>query len=97
MRIIMLSPQTETDLNKATLRFQRANSLYQAAKETVALAEERMVTCSKEEMPEFDSAWQEMMNHATLRVSDDITFYCEVFQEISISITISTVWKCNLQ
>ena len=36
-----------------------------AAKETIALAEERLL---EEDSRQFDSAWQEMLNHATNRV-----------------------------
>ena len=60
--------QAESELQRATVKFQRANSLYKAAKETVALAEEGKTTAQGEEDVEFDSAWQEMMNHATMRV-----------------------------
>ena len=62
--------QAEIELQKATVKFQRTNSLYKAAKETVSLAEQRMneKTSDDANKPEFDSAWQEMMNYATLRV-----------------------------
>ena len=70
LSVINTFTQTEVELQKATVKFQRANSLYKAAKETVSLAEERMneKTSDDASKPEFDSAWQEMMNHATLRV-----------------------------
>ena len=42
-------------------------ALHQAAKETIALAEERFVN-SRHENWQFDSAWQEMLNHATMKV-----------------------------
>lgn len=42
-------------------------ALHQAAKETIALAEERFVN-SRHEHWQFDSAWQEMLNHATIKV-----------------------------
>lgn len=42
-------------------------ALHQAAKETIALAEERFVN-SRSENWQFDSAWQEMLNHATMKV-----------------------------
>ena len=47
--------------------------IHAAAKETVALAEERFMTNSHN-WP-FDNAWQEMLNHATNKVSafiDDV-------------------------
>lgn len=40
--------------------------IHAAAKETVALAEERFMSNSHEW--QFDNAWQEMLNHATLKV-----------------------------
>ena len=56
--------------------------MYRAAKETVALAEERMTNPSEDDRPEFDSAWQEMMNHATMRVRNILYlgFSKEVYQ-----------------
>lgn len=65
-----LRDQVEIELQKSTLSFQKANSLYRAARETVSLAEQRLLekTPQDEERPGFDSAWQEMMNQATQRV-----------------------------
>lgn len=40
--------------------------MLRAAKETIALAEQRLL---EEDTRQFDSAWQEMLNHATQRVS----------------------------
>jgi SH3 domain-binding protein 5 (SH3BP5) len=40
--------------------------IHDAAKETIALAEQRFLSNSKEW--EFDNAWQEMLNHATIKV-----------------------------
>lgn len=42
--------------------------MHAAAKETVALAEQRFMSKSHEW--QFDNAWQEMLNHATLKVMD---------------------------
>lgn len=42
--------------------------MHAAAKETVALAEQRFMSNSHEW--QFDNAWQEMLNHATLKVMD---------------------------
>lgn len=42
------------------------SEIHAAAKETVALAEERFMSNSHEW--QFDNAWQEMLNHATLKV-----------------------------
>lgn len=40
--------------------------IHAAAKETVALAEQRFMS-NKDEW-QFDNAWQEMLNHATIKV-----------------------------
>ncbi|XP_065341852.1 SH3 domain-binding protein 5-like isoform X2 [Cloeon dipterum] len=50
----------------AAVRFERANSAHAAAKEMVFLAEEGL----KPEGRTFDHAWQEMLNHATMRVNE---------------------------
>ncbi|XP_031640515.1 SH3 domain-binding protein 5 homolog [Contarinia nasturtii] len=52
----------------AAAEFRRANEIHAAAKETVALAEERFMTNSHN-WP-FDNAWQEMLNHATNKVAE---------------------------
>lgn len=41
--------------------------IHAAAKETVALAEQRFIS-NKHEW-QFDNAWQEMLNHATIKVN----------------------------
>ncbi|CAL7949346.1 unnamed protein product [Xylocopa violacea] len=48
--------------------FQRASEIHAAAKETVALAESRFKAHQHEW--NFDQAWQDMLNHATLKVMD---------------------------
>ncbi|RZF38104.1 hypothetical protein LSTR_LSTR006503 [Laodelphax striatellus] len=53
----------ETQL--AAVKYERANSAHAAAKEMVYLAEEGLCT----EGRTFDHAWQEMLNHATMRSS----------------------------
>ncbi|KAK2836299.1 hypothetical protein Q7C36_014168 [Tachysurus vachellii] len=59
--------QAQVEAQKATQEFQRAIEILRAAKETIALAEERLL---EEESRQFDSAWQEMLNHATQRVME---------------------------
>nr|XP_019946387.1 PREDICTED: SH3 domain-binding protein 5-like [Paralichthys olivaceus] len=59
--------QAQVKAQKATQEFQRAVEILRAAKETIALAEERLL---EEESRQFDSAWQEMLNHATQRVME---------------------------
>lgn len=59
--------QAQVEAQKATQEFQRAVEILRAAKETIALAEERLL---EEDTRQFDSAWQEMLNHATQRVME---------------------------
>lgn len=62
----LLSAQAQIEAQKATQEFQRSVEILRAAKETIALAEERLL---EEDSRQFDSAWQEMLNHATQRVN----------------------------
>ncbi|XP_013417874.1 SH3 domain-binding protein 5-like [Lingula anatina] len=62
--------QAQEETHRAAREFQRANSLYKAAKETIQLAEQRLLDADPSEKREFDSAWQEMLNHATMRVME---------------------------
>ncbi|KAF3827123.1 hypothetical protein GH733_002609 [Mirounga leonina] len=55
----------QLEAQKATQDFQRATEVLRAAKETISLAEQRLLEDDKRQ---FDSAWQEMLNHATQRV-----------------------------
>ncbi|CAB1350618.1 unnamed protein product, partial [Coregonus sp. 'balchen'] len=57
----------QLEAQRATGEFQRAVEILRAAKETIALAEERLL---EEDSRQFDSAWQEMLNHATNRVME---------------------------
>ncbi|XP_036827286.1 SH3 domain-binding protein 5-like isoform X1 [Oncorhynchus mykiss] len=59
--------QAQLEAQRATGEFQRAVEILGAAKETIALAEERLL---EEDSRQFDSAWQEMLNHATNRVME---------------------------
>lgn len=61
----LLSQQAQLEAQKATQDFQRATEVLRAAKETISLAEQRLLEDDKRQ---FDSAWQEMLNHATQRV-----------------------------
>lgn len=58
--------QAQLEAQGATQDFQRSTEVLRAAKETISLAEQRLL---EEEHRHFDSAWQEMLNHATQRVS----------------------------
>lgn len=59
--------QARLEAQKATQDFQRATEVLRAAKETISLAEQRLLEDDKRQ---FDSAWQEMLNHATQRVME---------------------------
>lgn len=58
----------QKECQKAAVAFQRSNEIHAAAKETVALAEQRFM--SNQHEWQFDNAWQEMLNHATMKVMD---------------------------
>lgn len=63
--ITLCAIQAQLEAQKATQDFQRATEVLRAAKETISLAEQRLL---EEDDRQFDSAWQEMLNHATQRV-----------------------------
>lgn len=58
----------QLECQAAAISYQRASEIHAAAKETVALAEQRFMSNSHEW--QFDNAWQEMLNHATIKVMD---------------------------
>ena len=60
--------RAQAECQKAAVQFQRAAGVHAAAKETISLAEERFLDNSGEW--QFDNAWQEMLNHATIKVMD---------------------------
>ncbi|XP_068083689.1 uro-adherence factor A isoform X2 [Anabrus simplex] len=62
----MRAKEALQETQQAAVRFERANSAHAAAKEMVYLAEEGLST----EGRTFDHAWQEMLNHATMRVNE---------------------------
>ncbi|MGH0125942.1 UNVERIFIED_CONTAM: hypothetical protein FKN15_025162 [Acipenser sinensis] len=62
-----VAQQAQLEAQKATQDFQRATEVLRAAKETIALAEQRLL---EDDQRQFDSAWQEMLNHATQRVME---------------------------
>ncbi|XP_038596362.1 SH3 domain-binding protein 5 [Tachyglossus aculeatus] len=62
-----IARQAQLEAQKATQDFQRATEVLRAAKETISLAEQRLLEDDKRQ---FDSAWQEMLNHATQRVME---------------------------
>ncbi|XP_063925692.1 SH3 domain-binding protein 5 homolog [Zophobas morio] len=63
-----IAKKAQQECQKAAVQFQRANEIHAAAKETVALAEQRFL--SNQHEWQFDNAWQEMLNHATIKVME---------------------------
>ncbi|XP_018320351.1 SH3 domain-binding protein 5 homolog [Agrilus planipennis] len=63
-----VAKKAQQECQKAAIAFQRANEIHAAAKETVALAEQRFMSNRHEW--QFDNAWQEMLNHATIKVME---------------------------
>ena len=70
MEYVLLWLQAQAEAQKAAVCFQRANSVYQVAKEMVQLAEERNFP-EDGDRRQIDAAWQEMLNHATIKVKSD--------------------------
>jgi len=60
--------QAQLEAQKSAAKFQHANGLYRAAKETVALAEESLLNSDDGGRILLDTAWQDMLNHATAKV-----------------------------
>ncbi|CAG5120550.1 unnamed protein product [Candidula unifasciata] len=58
--------EAHLESQKAVLRFERSRRMHEAAREMVQLAEEGY----KRREKDLDPTWQEMLNHATLKVND---------------------------
>lgn len=56
--------QAHSEAQKVAIRFERACSMHEAAKEMVQLAEQGYMKGEAS----TDPAWQEMLNHATMKV-----------------------------
>ncbi|XP_059172775.1 SH3 domain-binding protein 5-like [Physella acuta] len=59
--------QAQCEALRSARKFQSANSVYLAAKETISLAELRLMD---DKTVSLSKAWQEMLNHAVLRVME---------------------------
>ncbi|KAI7801139.1 SH3-binding domain protein 5-like [Triplophysa rosa] len=59
------SSQAQQETQKAALRFERAASMHLAAREMVHVAEQGLTAVKT-----LDPTWQEMLNHATLKVNE---------------------------
>jgi exonuclease VII small subunit len=59
--------QAQSETQKAAQEYQRSVEVYRVAKETLSLAEGKLLKADKRA---FDAAWQEYVNHATMKVRD---------------------------
>ncbi|RXG68106.1 SH3 domain-binding protein 5-like protein [Armadillidium vulgare] len=63
--------QLQIECQRAAVQYQRANAVHQAARETISLAEDRFTNLRDGSTErKFDAAWQEMLNHATMKVME---------------------------
>nr|XP_023024733.1 SH3 domain-binding protein 5 homolog [Leptinotarsa decemlineata]XP_023024734.1 SH3 domain-binding protein 5 homolog [Leptinotarsa decemlineata] len=60
--------KAQQECQEAAALYKKAHGIHAAAKETVALAEQRFL--SNQHEWQFDNAWQEMLNHATMKVME---------------------------
>lgn len=63
--LMAFSPQAQQETQKAALRYERAVSMHNAAREMVFVAEQGVMA----DKNRLDPTWQEMLNHATCKVS----------------------------
>lgn len=80
--LLDIAKKQQKECQEAALQYQKANGIHAAAKETVALAEQRFLTNQHEW--QFDNAWQEMLNHATMKVMEAETQRAERGREHQI-------------
>lgn len=62
------SSQAQQETQKAALRYERAVSMHNAAREMVFVAEQGVMA----DKNRLDPTWQEMLNHATCKVSKEV-------------------------
>ena len=77
----MLHTQIQELSNKAAARFDKANSQHTASKEMIRMSESQLSNRSKEGQDPsspsaIDLAWQEMLNHATIKVKNTYLHAC---------------------
>ncbi|EDO45811.1 predicted protein, partial [Nematostella vectensis] len=72
------SKKAQIATQKAALKYERACCTHQAAKETVARAEEKLVSTSKEHKV-LDPTWQDMLNKAVMKVCNT---FCSHYAKI---------------
>lgn len=61
--------QSQIETQTAALKYERACSAHQAAKKVLAIAEQKLVSTSKEHKV-LEPSWQEMLNQAVLKVME---------------------------
>lgn len=66
--LMALSTQAQQETQKAALRYERAVSMHNAAREMVFVAEQGVMA----DKNRLDPTWQEMLNHATCKVSQAV-------------------------
>ena len=69
LKRLFLSFQAHEKAQNAALQYQRAVSMFRAAKETISIAEEASMQGATKKR-DFDSALQELLNHATIKVNN---------------------------
>ncbi|XP_046604546.1 uncharacterized protein LOC124297491 [Neodiprion virginianus] len=67
-KALEVAQQAQIQCQRQAQLFQRASEIHSAAKETVTLAEAGFISHRHEW--NFDQAWQDMLNHATIKVMD---------------------------
>ncbi len=78
--ILFQHVQIQEESNKAAMRYDKANSQHAASKEMIRMAESQLGSRVKTEdvvdpssPSPLDLAWQEMLNHATLKVKEHLS------------------------
>ncbi|XP_057650829.1 SH3 domain-binding protein 5 homolog isoform X1 [Diorhabda carinulata] len=66
--LLEVAKKAQQECQEAAALYKKAHGIHAAAKETVALAERQFLTNQHEW--QFDNAWQEMLNNATMKVME---------------------------
>ncbi|XP_050303719.1 SH3 domain-binding protein 5 homolog [Anthonomus grandis grandis] len=93
--LLEIAKKQQKECQEAALQYQKASGIHAAAKETVALAEQRFLTNQHEW--QFDNAWQEMLNHATMKVMEADTQKTEKGREHQIKAAVYKQTEENLK
>ncbi|XP_066246494.1 SH3 domain-binding protein 5 homolog [Euwallacea similis] len=93
--LLEIAKKQQKECQEAALQYQKASGIHVAAKETVALAEQRFLTNQHEW--QFDNAWQEMLNHATMKVMEADSQKAERGREHQVKASIFKETEENLK